>query len=100
MTATLLTPAELAVRLSALNARTAEPWSLRDNALHKTFRFGDFSAAMNFMACVALAAERLDHHPDWRNAWNRVEVQLSTHDAGGITALDFLLAQEMEKLAG
>ncbi|MFZ5699446.1 MAG: 4a-hydroxytetrahydrobiopterin dehydratase [Pseudomonadota bacterium] len=99
MQTVLLSPHEIATRLANLNAAGVEPWVLRDNALHKTFRFADFSAAFAFMTRVALVAERLNHHPDWSNAWNRVEVRLSTHDAGGITTLDFLLAQEMETLA-
>lgn len=99
MQTVLLSSHEIATRLASLNAPGVEPWVLRDNALHKTFRFADFSAAFGFMTRAALAAERLNHHPDWSNAWNRVVVSLSTHDAGGITALDFLLAQEMEALA-
>ncbi len=99
MKTVLLPPHEIATRLASLNAPGVEPWVLRDNALYKAFRFADFSAAFGFMTRAALAAERLNHHPDWSNAWNRVAVSLSTHDAGGITALDFLLAQEMETLA-
>lgn len=74
-------------------------WEERDGALHRTFRFRDFGEAWGFMARAALAAERLDHHPDWRNSWNRVEVRLTTYDAGGVTARDVALAEAMDALA-
>ena len=64
------------------------------------FRFRAFSEAWGFMARAALVAEKLDHHPEWFNVWNRVEVTLATHDAGGLTALDVQLAQAMDRLAG
>ncbi len=70
-----------------------------DNALSKTFLFADFAAAFAFMTRIASVAEQLNHHPDWRNVWNRVEVRLSTHDAGGITTLDFRLAAAMDEAA-
>jgi 4a-hydroxytetrahydrobiopterin dehydratase len=62
------------------------------------FRFKSFVEAFGFMASAALVAERLDHHPDWTNVYNRVTVELSTHDAGGLTELDFKLAAEMSRL--
>ena len=68
-------------------------------AITKTYTFKDFSAAFGFMARVALVAEKMDHHPEWRNVWNRVEVTLSTHDAGGLTQLDIDLATAMDRLA-
>ncbi|MBZ0268290.1 4a-hydroxytetrahydrobiopterin dehydratase, partial [bacterium] len=68
-------------------------WELRDNALVREFRFQDFVAAFAFMTKVALLAESRNHHPDWSNVYNRVTVALSTHDAGGITELDFELAE-------
>src|SRR5256885_3881236 len=68
-------------------------------AIQRTFGFKDFSEAFGFMARAALAAEKLDHHPDWSNSWSKVDVRLSTHDAGGITELDFALASAMEKIA-
>src|SRR5450830_805381 len=74
-------------------------WKRANGKLHRIFTFADFSEAFGFMARVALAAEKLDHHPDWANAWNRVTVNLSTHDAGGLTELDFRLAAEMNRLA-
>lgn len=79
---------------------TVPGWTREGEKLHRVFTFADFSEAFGFMARVALAAEKLDHHPDWTNAWNRVTVDLSTHDAGGITELDFRLAAEMNRLAG
>lgn len=70
------------------------------DAIGKSFRFADFSAAFGFMTTVALVAERMDHHPDWQNVYNKVEVQLSTHDAGGVTRNDIALAEVMDRAAG
>ncbi len=77
-------------------------WKVVDgrDAISKTFRFSDFSSAFGFMTRVALAAEKSDHHPEWFNVYNRVEVTLATHDAGGITEKDIALAKEMDSLAG
>ncbi len=69
-------------------------------AIVKTFRFPDFNAAFAWMTRVALMAEKLDHHPEWFNVYNRVEVTLSTHDAGGLTELDLRLARFMDLAAG
>ncbi|HEY0026253.1 MAG TPA: 4a-hydroxytetrahydrobiopterin dehydratase [Allosphingosinicella sp.] len=69
-------------------------------AIRRSFRFGDFSAAFAFMTRVALAAEKADHHPDWSNAWNRVDIALSTHSAGGLTRLDIDMAGTIDALAG
>lgn len=80
---------------------TLSGWSAvadRD-AIAKTFRFADFNAAFGFMTRAALAAEKLDHHPEWFNVYNRVEVVLSTHDAGGVTDLDVQLAKIMDEAA-
>jgi 4a-hydroxytetrahydrobiopterin dehydratase len=68
-------------------------------AIAKTFRFEDFNAAFGFMTRAALAAEKLDHHPEWFNVYNRVEVTLATHDAGGVTDLDVTLAKIMDAAA-
>ncbi len=68
-------------------------------AIAKTFKFADFSAAFGFMTRVALKAEQLNHHPEWFNVWNRVDVTLSTHDAGGLTQLDLELATFMNACA-
>ena len=74
-------------------------WTLAGGKLRREFRFADFSEAFGFMARAALVAEKMDHHPDWSNVWNRVTVELWTHDAGGITDLDFELAQAMDRIA-
>ncbi len=69
------------------------------DALTRTLKFADFSAAFAFMTRVALAAEKLDHHPEWFNVWNSVEITLSTHDASGLTERDIKLAKIIDKLA-
>ena len=89
-----LTDAQIAERLAALPG-----WSVSDGKLRRELKFKDFSEAFGFMARVALVAEKLDHHPDWSNVWNRVTVELWTHDAGGITALDFELAAATDRIA-
>ncbi len=70
------------------------------DAIAKTFDFEDFNAAFGFMTRAALVAEKLDHHPEWFNVYKTVEVTLSTHDAGGVTALDIKLAAAMDRMAG
>jgi 4a-hydroxytetrahydrobiopterin dehydratase len=92
-----LTDAEIAEALARLNTGLEAPWQLVGGKLHKGFRFPDFVAAFGFMTRAALVAERMDHHPEWLNVYNRVEIDLSTHDAHGLTALDFELAQRMEE---
>ncbi len=69
------------------------------DAIQRSFRFADFNAAFGFMARVALRAEQLDHHPEWFNVYNRVEVTLATHDADGVTELDVTLASFMNEAA-
>ncbi len=73
-------------------------WERQGDKLHKTFVFADFSEAWGFMSRAALAAEKMDHHPDWSNVYRTVKVDLNTHDAGGITALDIELARAMNRL--
>ena len=75
-------------------------WAVKDGKLHRDFKFKDFSAAFGFMSRVALAAEKMDHHPDWSNGWNKVAVDLVTHSAGGITENDTTLAKKMNELTG
>jgi 4a-hydroxytetrahydrobiopterin dehydratase len=69
------------------------------DAIHKTFRFGNFREAWGFMSQAALVAEKLDHHPEWANVYGKVEVTLTTHAAQGVTALDIKLAQKMDEIA-
>ena len=69
------------------------------DAIHKSFKFKDFNAAFGFMTRAALIAEKLDHHPEWFNVYNKVDVTLTTHSAGGVTDLDIKLAEAMNQLA-
>ena len=80
---------------------TLPEWKLVEgrDAITCAFRFKDFSEAWGFMARVALLAEAQDHHPEWFNVWNRVEITLSTHDAGGLSARDVRLAQAIDAIA-
>ena len=70
------------------------------DAIVRRFAFADFNQAFGFMSRVALAAERMDHHPEWSNVWNKVEITLSTHDAGGLSLRDVALAQFIDAAAG
>ena len=69
------------------------------DAIRRSFAFKDFNEAFGFMARVALVAEQINHHPEWTNVWNKVEVTLSTHDAGGLTERDLQLAEAMDRIA-
>jgi 4a-hydroxytetrahydrobiopterin dehydratase len=89
---TKLTDAEVKQRLPPT-------WTVRDGKLHREFKFTDFTRAFGFMASCALVAERMNHHPEWFNVYNKVVVDLATHDAGGITQNDFDLAKAMDELA-
>jgi 4a-hydroxytetrahydrobiopterin dehydratase len=93
MGAQKLSDAELAAALKGLPG-----WSVTDGKLRRVFEFKDFSAAFAFMTRVALAAEKMDHHPDWSNSWNKVTVELVTHSAGGLTANDTGLAKRMSEI--
>lgn len=75
-----------------------QQWEIVDNKLTKTFKFKSFIRAFGWMSQIAIWAEKLNHHPEWFNVYNKVEVQLTTHDAGGISELDFKLAEKMELL--
>jgi 4a-hydroxytetrahydrobiopterin dehydratase len=74
-------------------------WKLEKAKLHRQYEFVDFVAAFQFMAGAALVAQALDHHPEWFNVWNKVRIDLATHDAGGVTVLDVKLARSMEEMA-
>ncbi|WP_145109506.1 4a-hydroxytetrahydrobiopterin dehydratase [Cereibacter sediminicola] len=84
-----------------LTSVLAAGWSVGEDqrAICKTYAFPDFVTAFGFMTRVALWAEKWNHHPDWRNSYGRVEVTLTSHDAGGLTARDLKLAQKMDALA-
>ena len=82
-----------------LQQQAQAPWQLHESSLHTQWKFKNFLQAMAFMNAVAEVAERMNHHPEWSNVYNRVNVRLTTHDAGGLTALDFELAQAMDSLA-
>ena len=73
-------------------------WKIERGNLHREFQFQNFSEAFGFMTRVALAAEKMDHHPEWFNAWNKVVIELSTHDAGGLTTNDFDLATKIDAM--
>jgi 4a-hydroxytetrahydrobiopterin dehydratase len=75
-------------------------WSVKEGRLHREFAFDDFIEAFGFMSRVALVAQSMDHHPDWTNVYNRVTVELHTHDKGGITGRDVALARRMAELCG
>ena len=75
-------------------------WRRDGGAIGRTYLFDGFVEAFGFMAKAAMAAERMNHHPEWSNTYNRVEVRLTTHDRGGLTALDFELAAQMDAAAG
>ena len=89
-----LSQSKIAAALSKLPG-----WKLKAGKLHREYKFADFVAAFGFMTSAALVAQSLDHHPEWFNVWNKVRIDLATHDAGGITALDVKLAHSMEELA-
>ncbi len=92
MTIQRLTEAEINQALTNLNG-----WSVVEGKLHKVYRFNDFVSAFAFMTKVAIWAEKLGHHPEWFNVYNKVVIDLTTHDAGGISAQDFLLAQKIDQ---
>lgn len=94
MARTRLTDDEIEKKLEGLPG-----WQRRGDKLARQFKFGTFVEAFGWMSSIALVAEKLDHHPEWKNVYNRVDVELMTHDASGITALDFELAARMSELA-
>ncbi len=82
--------------LSALNASLNTAWQIKEGKLHKAFKFSNFADAFSFMTRVAFYAEQLDHHPEWFNVYNKVEINLTTHDVDGLSNLDFQLANKIE----
>ncbi len=90
-----LSDSEISGRLSEIAG-----WSYADGSLTRSFQFDNFVAAFGFMSSVALLAEKLDHHPNWSNVYNTVEIALNTHDAGGVTDFDFVLAGQINDVAG
>lgn len=86
-------------RRSALAGLTGWAEANGGDAIAKTFTFKNFNAAFGFMTRVALVAEKMDHHPEWRNVYRTVDVVLSTHDAGGLTERDIRLARSMDEIA-
>ena len=89
-----LAPIEIDERLSGL-----PEWTLMNGKLHREYRFPDFKHAFAFMTAVALKADQMDHHPEWSNVYNRVTIDLVTHDSSGLTEMDFELATEADRLA-
>jgi 4a-hydroxytetrahydrobiopterin dehydratase len=85
--------------LAELNHDAHSAWAILDGKLHKTFEFENFVTAFAFMTQVALVAERMNHHPEWFNVYREVTIDLATHDAGGITELDFELARAIDLAA-
>lgn len=86
-----LTEQEIKDKLSSL-----EGWSYNDNSIQTSFEFENFKEAFTLMTRIAFEAEARNHHPDWRNVYNQLEISLSTHDSGGVTEKDFELAQAIE----
>ena len=95
MAAKKLSDAEIQKNLEQLNG-----WTVEDGKLHKEFQFDTFVTAFGFMAQLALVAESMNHHPEWFNVYNRVTIDLMTHDAGGISELDFQWAQQADSISG
>lgn len=94
MTVAKLTDAEVRERLGSVPA-----WKLEGGKLLREFKFSDFVTAFGFMSRVALLAEKADHHPEWFNVYNKVRIELTTHDASGLSERDFELAKQIDKLS-
>lgn len=86
------------ISLAELNKTAEQPWNIQSGALYKEFQFSNFSAAFSFMTQVALLAETMNHHPDWSNSYNQVNISLTTHELGGISQRDFKLAKAINGL--
>ena len=91
---TKLTEEDIAKRLPEFPG-----WEVREGKLHKEYQFADFVHAFGFMATAAIGIEKMNHHPEWFNVYNRVRVDLTTHDAGGISPRDFELATLLDSIA-
>lgn len=87
-------------RAAALDVLDEWDYDEARDAITRRFTFADFSEAFAFMTRVALLAEKADHHPEWSNVWNRVDIALTTHDAGGLSHKDVAMAEAIEALAG
>lgn len=74
-------------------------WQISNAKLHREYKFADFIHAFGFMATAAIAIEKMNHHPEWFNVWNKVTIDLTTHDAGGITEMDVKLARTLDSIA-
>ena len=99
MTATRLTESEIINRLDLLNKDHRADWQILDEKLCRKYVFKNFQSAFDFMTQCAVQAEKMNHHPEWCNVYNRVSIQLTTHEAGGLTDLDFELATVIDKCA-
>ena len=82
------------------NLEQLDGWTVEDGKLHKEFQFDNFVSAFGFMTQLALVAESLNHHPEWFNVYNRVTIDLTTHDAGGISDMDFQWAKQADSISG
>lgn len=89
-----LTDVEIAEHMKSLPG-----WTLGEDRISRSYRFRDFVEAFGWMSSIALVAEQMNHHPEWKNVWATVEVELSTHDAGGLTELDMKMAAKMDELS-
>ena len=102
MAAIKLTEKQIIEQLAEINCTLADDkqWSIIEGKLQKQFVFKNFIQAFGWMTQVAMHAEKLIHHPEWFNVWNKVDVKLTTHDAGGLSELDFKMIKRMENLLG
>ena len=86
------------ILLKELNKNSDNAWVIKEDRLHREFKFPDFISAFGFMTKVAILSERSNHHPEWSNMYNKVSISLTTHEAGGISNRDFELADEISRL--
>ncbi len=93
-----LDPGAIQSALSELNEIAQDPWEIRNDKLYKQFVLADFVSAFGFMTSVAILAEKQNHHPEWFNVYKKVIIELTTHEARGISHKDFELARAIEKM--